>query len=237
MDIVTLIWQVGVLSVLLVFGIKIGLAMGFAGISKKIAAAIILGYALGIVALTTLASAYMTSVQGFFTQYTTAITIIMAAVIMYAGFHTINEWKKNQKNTAKATCLAMVAPCPCCFGAVIASIVIFSPMIGLSAATLGYYSAVALAVLITIFYLVSGLIVRVVKKPYPVLLGNFMLFAGLYFMASAIILPNINSVLTQKMTPLAVPDATTLFYVIIGIVVLVGLGIILNKKRSTLIEK
>lgn len=237
MEIISLIWQVGVLSVLLVFGIKIGLAMGFAGLSKKIAAAIIIGYALGIVALTTLANTYMSSVQGFFTQYATAITLIMAAVIMYAGFHTINEWKQNQKNTAKATCMAMVAPCPCCFGAVVASIVLFSPMIGLSAATLGYYSAVALAVLITIFYFVSGLIVMVVKKPYPVLLGNFMLFAGLYFMASAIVLPNINSIMTQEMTPLVIPELNTFLIVIVGIVALVGLGVVLNKKKSTLIAK
>ncbi len=237
MEIISLIWQVGVLSVLLVFGIKIGLAMGFAGISKKIASLIILGYALGIVALTTVANAYMTSVQGFFTQYATAITIIMAAVIMYAGFHTINEWKQKQKNTAKATCLAMIAPCPCCFGAVIASIVIFSPMIGLSAATLGYYSAVVLAVFITIFYLLSGLIVLLVKKPYPVLLGNFMLFAGLYFMASAIVLPNINSVLSQQMTPMTLPEIQTLIYVIIGSAALICAGIFINKKKSTLIAK
>ncbi|MCK9152048.1 DUF2162 domain-containing protein [Methanobacterium alcaliphilum] len=234
MDIVSLLWQVGVLSVLLVFGIKIGLAMGFAGLSKKMAAAITIGYGLGILALTTLASAYMSSIQGFFTEYSSLITIIMAAVIMYAGFHTINEWKQNKKNTAKATCMAMVAPCPCCFGAVIAVIIMVSPLIGLSAATIGRYSALFLMILIAVFYLASGAIVKMVKKPYPVLLGNFMLFAGLYFMASAIVLPNINSVLSTTMTPLSVPSITTLVYAILGAVALLVVGVYMTKKRSTL---
>ncbi len=43
-----LLWQMGILSAILVFGVKIGLASGFAGLSKKAAVAVSAGYGLGI---------------------------------------------------------------------------------------------------------------------------------------------------------------------------------------------
>lgn len=232
MDIVNTLWQMGVLSVVLIFGIKIGLAMGFASLSKKVAALITVGYGVGVILLTSLASNYISSIQGFFTEYSSIITIVMAVVIMYAGFHTIKEWKQNKQNHANATCMAMIAPCPCCFGAVLAVIVTVSPIIGLSASTIGYWSGIALMIMIAIFYLASGLIVKFVDKPYPVLLGNFMLFAGLYFLASAIILPNVSSVLQNQMAPMTVPSLTNSIIIISVFIGLVVIGVLVQKRGN-----
>ena len=230
MDMVNTLWQMGVLSVVLIFGIKIGLAMGFANISKKIAALITVGYGVGVILLTSLASTYISSIQGFFTEYSSVITIIMALVIMYAGFHTIKEWKQEKKDHANATCMAMVAPCPCCFGAVLAVIVTVSPIIGMSASIIGRWSGIALMIMIATFYLASGLIVRFINKPYPVLLGNFMLFAGLYFLTSAIVLPNIGSVLQNQMAPMSVPPLTTSLIILAVFAVLIAFGVLIQKK-------
>lgn len=130
----------------------------------------------------------------------------------------------------------MVAPCPCCFGAVIVSIILVSPIIGVSAVTLGKYSGIILAAFIGFFYVFANGIAAAIKKPYPVLLGNFMLFAGLYFLTAAIVLPNVNSVMSMKMTPLTVPGIDTIIYVVLGTLALMGLGIYLNKRKSTFIE-
>lgn len=232
MDMINTLWQMGVLSVVLIFGIKIGLAMGFANLSKKIAALITIGYGVGVILLTSLASTYISSIQGFFTEYSSLITIIMALVIMYAGFHTIKEWKQEKNDHASATCMAMIAPCPCCFGAVLAVIVTVSPIIGMAASTIGYWSGIALMIMIAIFYLTSGLIVKFINKPYPVLLGNFMLFAGLYFLASAIILPNISSVLQNQMAQMSVPPLTTLLIILVVVAGLIGLGVFIQKRGT-----
>lgn len=232
-----LLWQMGILSTVLVFGIKIGLASGFSGLSKKAAVAVSAVYGLGIFILAFLVSGHTDIVYKVVYDYNFAIFLAMSVIIMYAGFHTIREWKVHRKNHAKASCAAMIAPCPCCFGAVIAAIVLASPFIGVSTAFVGDYAAVFLSITILAFYFASGAIVKVLKKPYPVLLGNFMLFVGLYFLASAIVIPNISTVLQSQMSPLTVPSAETLIYALLIVVVLVFTGFYVTKKRSILIQK
>lgn len=233
---IELLWKLGVLSAVLVFGVKIGLAMGFAGLSKKTAALITLGYGGGILLLSKLAEGYTDVLYKVIYDYNFAIFLVMAVVIAYAGFHTIKEWKRNKKNHAKASCMAMIAPCPCCFGAVIAAIILVSPVIGASSFVIGKYAALFLAITIGIFYLASGAIVRISKKPYPVLLGNFMLFVGLYFLASAIVIPNISSVMASKMVDLTIPSLTTVIYVVITVALLMGLGAFISRRSSPLLR-
>lgn len=232
-----LLWQLGILSAVLVFGVKIGLASGFAGLSKKAAVAISVGYGLGILILSFLISGYTDVVYKVVYDYNFVIFLVMAVIIMYAGFHTIREWKVHRKDHARASCTAMIAPCPCCFGAVIAAIVLASPFIGVSTIFVGQYAAVFLSLSILVFYFASGAIVRVLKKPYPVLLGNFMLFVGLYFLASAIVIPNISTVLKSQMSPLNVPSVETLVYALLLVIVLAFAGFHVTKKRSILIQK
>lgn len=233
---IELLWKLGVLSAVLVFGVKIGLAMGFAGLSKKTAALITLGYGGGILLLSKLAEGYTDVLYKVIYDYNFAIFLLMAVVIAYAGFHTIKEWKRNKKNHAKASCMAMIAPCPCCFGAVIAAIILVSPVIGASSFVIGKYAALFLAITIGIFYMASGAIVRISKKPYPVLLGNFMLFVGLYFLASAIVIPNISSVMASKMVDLTIPSLTTVIYVVIAVALLMGLGAFISRRSSPLLR-
>lgn len=231
-----LLWQMGILSAVLVFGVKIGLAMGFTGLSKKAAAAIAAGYGAGILLLTFLISGYTDIVYKVVYDYNFAIFMAMSVVIVYAGFHTIREWKVHRKNHAKTSCAAMIAPCPCCFGAVVAAIVLASPFIGVSTAAIGQYAAVFLSLTIMAFYFASGAIVKIVKKPYPVLLGNFMLFVGFYFLASAIVIPNISTVLQSPMSPLDIPSIETLIYTSLFVIILAFIGFYMTKQKSNLIQ-
>ena len=231
-----LLWQLGILSAVLVFGVKIGLATGFAGLSKKTTAAIAVGYGAGILILTFLISGYTEIVYKVVYDYNFAIFFAMAVVIIYAGFQTIREWKVHRKNHAKASCAAMIAPCPCCFGAVVAAIVLASPFIGVSTVFVGEYAAVFLSLTIFSFYFASDAVVRITKKPYPILLGNFMFFVGFYFLASAIVIPNISTVLQSPMSPMDVPSVENLIYAIVFVIILAFAGFYLTKKKSNLIQ-
>ena len=232
-----LLWHLGILSVVLLFGIKIGLAMGFSGLSKKVSVAISTGYGLGIYILSFIISKYTSTFYNFISDYNSAIFLIMALIIIYTGFYTIKEWKIHQKNHAKATCAAMIAPSPCCFGMIGVAIIMISPIIGASSVLIGQYAAIFLSLTILIVYFASEAITRITKKPYPILLGNFMLFAGFYFIASIIVIPNINKVLKSPMSPMNIPSSETLIYVLICAVILIFSGFCITKKRSNLIQR
>lgn len=231
-----ILWQMGILSAILFFSFKIGMAMGFADLSKKVAAAIAIGYGLGILILTKIASAYTDIMYKLMYDYNSVIFILMGAIILYAGFHTINEWKINHKNHSSATCMAMIAPCPCCFGAVLAVIILMSPVIGISSFIIGQYSALALTIFIGIFYLLSNTITRISHKPFPIFLGNFMLFMGFYFLASALLIPNIAAVLTSKMHPMTIPSVSTIIYACIATIALIIIGIYTTRRYSSLVN-
>ena len=227
-----LLWQLGILSAVLMFGVKIGLAMGFAGLSKKLAVAIAAGYGAGIFILSSLISGYTNILYKVVYDYNFILFMIMSLIIIYAGLITIKEWKVHRKNHAKATCAAMIAPCPCCFGVVLAAIVLISPLIGVSSAAIGQYTAVLLSLVILVFYFASGAIVRILKKPYPILLGNFMLFVGFYFLSSVILLPNISAVIQSPMRPTNINSLTTLIYVVFFVIILIVLGFYRTKRHS-----
>lgn len=187
---------------------------------------------MGIFLLSTVITDSSSVVYKTIIDYNFVMFSVMSLIIIYAGLHTIREWKLHQKNHAKVTCAAMIAPCPCCFTAVIAAIVIASPIIGASSAMIGRYAAILMTLIILVVFFSSDIIVRIVKKPYPILLGNLMLFAGIYFLSSVILLPNINQVLLSPMNPYDMHSMTTLIYVLVFMVTLVVIGFIKTKRES-----
>jgi predicted transporter len=232
-----LLWQLGILLAILVFGVKIGLVTGFAGLSKKSVGVIAANYGAGIYILTFLISERADMVYKVVNEYSFVIFMALALIITYTGFYTLREWKLHGKNSSKVLNAAMIALCPCCFGAVLAAIVLASPFTGVSIAFIGQYAAIYLSFTIVAFYFASGAIIRISKEPFPVLLGNFMLFVGLFFLAFAILIPNIDTVLKSPMSPVNVPSVRTLIYASVVVIILLFIGFYRAKKKSDLIQK
>lgn len=60
MDIVSILWQIGILSAVLVFGIKIGLSMGLSNLKKRYVFTIAIGYGLGVLLFSKIVENYST---------------------------------------------------------------------------------------------------------------------------------------------------------------------------------
>ena len=232
----SVLWQFGILAAILVFGIKVGLASGLANLSKKLLAIICVGYGGGVLIISAVASLYAEQLTQAIYSYNSVFYIIMALIMIIAGLITIREWKVHDHNTSTATSLAVIAPCPCCFGSIVASILIVAPTIGVGAFYLSWFAAAALVAIIIITYFASNIIIKLTSKPYPIILGNFMLLLGAYFLLSAIVIPNIAGSLTKDFKDLTMNSPESIIAVIFMIVVLVIIGVFLSKKSKSLLE-
>ncbi len=234
MDILSMLWQFGILAAVLVFGIKLGLAVGLANLSKKYLATVCLGYGGGVLILAEISSYYTNEITELIYTYNSLFFIIMAVIMILAGVFTIREWKVFEKNTTAATCAAVIAPCPCCFGSIIVSILLVAPTVGLGAADLSKYVALALVLTIVVTYYASNIFVKYVDKPYPIVLGNFMFFLGIYFLLSALVIPNIAAIMNKSMGSISIASLDSVVGSLVALILLVIIGVIYTRKDSIL---
>ena len=232
----SVLWQVGIFASVLVFGIKIGLASGLANLSKKLFAIICISYGGGVIVISAIASLFADQLIQAIYSYNTMFYIAMALIMIVAGLFTIREWKIHDKNTSTATSLAIIAPCPCCFGSIIASVLIVAPTIGVSSLDLSWYAAAALVGVMIVTYFASNTIVRIINRPYPIVLGNFMLLLGAYFLLSAIVIPNIAGVLAKTTSPITMGSPPDVLIVIFAFAILIAGGIVLNRNGKSILR-
>ena len=223
------------MAAVLIFGLKIGLALGFSGIEKKKVLLILVGYGVALTIFSYVLTPYTQQVYTFVYQYTSGIFACIAIVILITGFKTIYDWKVTGKDVGSGTCMAVVAPCPCCFGAILASIMLVAPIAGVSSITLGVFSSVALVLVMGITYFLSMQIVKRMKQPYPIVLGNFMIFIGLYFVLCLIILPNMAYITTG--TSIEIQSIENVSLMIVSVLCLLIAGGIFARNKSYFLEK
>lgn len=232
MDPINMLWQLGILSAVLIFGIKLGLATGLANMSRKYLVTVTLGYGLGVLILTEISSFFTKEITDLIYTYNFEFFLIMAAIMILAGIFTIREYKIYEKNTATATCMAIVAPCPCCFGSIIVSIMLVAPTVGLGLMNLSLIVAIALMLTILVTYFASNYLIKFINKPYPIVLGNFMFFLGIYFLLSALFLPNITAMIQNPMDAITISSPYTLIAILIAMIVIIAIGGVISRRNS-----
>ena len=232
MDAINILWQVGILSAVLIFGIKLGLATGLANMSKRYLPMVSIRYGAGVLILTEISSFFTKQITDLIYTYNFEFFLIMAVIMILAGIFTIREYKVHEKNTTAATCMAVVAPCPCCFGSIIVSIMLVAPTVGLGLMDLSFVVAGALVLTIVVTYFASNYLVKFIDKPYPIVLGNFMFFLGIYFLLSALFLPNITAMIQNPMDAISISSPYTLIGALALVLVVVLIGGVISRRNS-----
>ena len=186
--------------------------------------------------LSAIASFYTSQMTEIINNYNSIIYLVMAIIMIFSGIYTIKEWKKHERNTMRTTRMILIAPCPCYFGSILASIIMAAPTVGLGAFSLSQYVALAMVLVILIGYFASNLIVNFLKKPYPIVIGNFMLFLGIYFLLSSILIPNIIQSFNQSMRSITIPSLGSLAIAFSLAIAIAIVGILLSRRNDFLIK-
>jgi predicted transporter len=107
-----------------------------------------------------------------------------------------------------------------------------APTVGLGLMDLSLVVAGALVLTIVLTYFASNHLVRFIDKPYPIVLGNFMFFLGIYFLLSALFLPNITAMIQNPMDAISISSPYSLIGALILILVIIGIGGIISRRNS-----
>ena len=209
-----LIWECVTVSLVLLFGINIGLAIGLTEIRKKEALALSVSYGLILLILSTIANFYVSS--SVVTDYIPLILGIIGIVIILSGIYTIYKWKKSKEKYSSFLSAAVLSSSICCFAGFTCVFTVLSKSLTSPLLEINAIMAVALILLIFIFYLFSKFL-RNAETPYPVLLGNFMVLNGFYFLIMAAFIPNIVKLSSLQTSALTVnSDLSSLIFLITG---------------------
>jgi predicted transporter len=230
-----LIWECLIISIVLLFGINIGLAKGLTKLPKRTALTISISYGVIILILSTIANFYISSAH-VVNDYIPEVLGIIGIIIILSGLYTIDKWKKSKGEYDSFSSTATLSSSICCFVGFTFVFTLLSKSGISSFLEISAFMALALILLIFIFYLFSKFL-RNAESPYPILLGNFMILNGFYFLISAAFIPNITKLSSLQTSALSISsDLSSLIFLITGCIGVFLLGAYLKGEGITKLD-
>lgn len=216
-----LLWECLIISIVLLFGINIGLAMGLTRHSTKTNLIISISYGVFILIMSIISNFLITPFYNIINDYIPAIIGIIGIVTFLSGIYTIRSWKKNKQEYPSFLSVPTLSSSICYFAGFIFVFTLISNSIGSFFLEIGTIMALTVTLLMILSYSFSK-ILRNAESPYPVLLGNFMILNGFYFAVAALFLPNVKKLATVQMNPLSISSTSSMIFLIMA-----GLGVFL----------
>ncbi|MCE7699337.1 MAG: DUF2162 family putative transporter, partial [Methanobacterium paludis] len=198
-----LVWECLIISIVLLFGVNIGLAMGLTRINKKKALVISVSCGLILLILSIIANLVNSLLYTIIGSYISIILGVIGAVILLSGVYTIDKWKRTKEEYYPFLSVAMVSSSICCFAGFASAAVLLSNEMKGSFLEFGVVMVLAIVLVVMGIYLFSK-ILRNAENPYPVLLGNFMILNGFCFFVGAAFIPNIKKLASLNTSPVSI---------------------------------
>lgn len=232
MDYQVVLQVITILSVL-VYGVNIGLSIGLANLSKKIITLICILYGGSVLLLGSTVTEYADVLMEFMNTNSMFTNLLLGTILMVAGLLTIREWRKHDNNTVISILLSTIVPYTCFMISLMFLNASLSSSIDLSSWTNKGFMAILVIIIILITYHISKNS-KINKKPYQIVLGNYMITLGAYYIVSTLISPNMMMMRDEKLAAITIDSPLNLLLITVALIVVVLIGIYYNKEDNIL---
>ncbi len=217
--------SIGVLLSVAILAAKAGVGCGFASLRKREIGFIALLYLL----ISILMSYFITAIPLDLTQQILALGVVLHLVIaislIYGGLHTVKNWIAKGCDISRKTFIWLAIPCPACLAAIFLACLLLSRTTSFSTLFIGIITGFIFIITISSIALLASKLGR-----SPSRLGNAMIFTGLFYILSILIIP---AYLAAK--EVAIPEIeiewNMVWYAIFTMLLLISTGFILHWRR------
>ena len=211
----------GVLIGIFIFALKVSLGCGLASLSRNetlsiatsyLALSLFMGLALGLVPEGTTSSVM---------EMGAAMHMGIALLLVAGGVATARAWNRNGRDLSRRTFWILSVPCPACLAATFLSCTALSALLEIPGWKVG--AAVGFIFFATIAIL-SPAIGKAGRAPSA--LGNAMIFVGLFYILSILLIPAYLDAQSTPFAPVTIPTSDLLpsYIFILSLVVLGFIG-------------
>ena len=226
---VEITWVFLIISIIILFGINIGLASGLTKLSyKKVILSLMIFCLLifiSIISINEYGSIFYNTLNKFISEILGFIGILT----VLTGIFTIKNWK-NENKINYLVLISLISSLICCFvGVVSVSVLLFSD------AVLTFGSDISLTLSLLIIITGSHAFSKFLKRaetPFPIILGNFMILTGFYFIIGATFILNLNTLSSIQMNPLYINSSLSVLFVLIAGFGVFFLGVFIQNRVS-----
>jgi predicted transporter len=211
----------GVLIGIIIFALKVSLGCGLASLSRNetlciatsyLALSLVMGLALGLVP-----EGAISSIMKMGVTMHLAIALLLVAM----GVATAREWNRHGRDLSRKTFWVLSIPCPACLAATFLSCSALAGLLEIDGWKVG---AVVGLIFFASIAILSTTVGKVGKAPSA--LGNVMIFVGLFYILSMLLIPAYLKTQYTPFAPVTIPasDLFTSYLFILGLVVLGFVG-------------
>lgn len=169
------------------------------------------------------------------------IMTIIGMVLIYTGYRFILDFKIKSKKSIERKYpkiiykineeLSLILLFFSYYVAILINIIYVAPSIWLSIFELGLISVGISIILIIVSYFILYRKIRTPKRMFNGIFGFFLMLSGILYFTLYMFVPNLQSVLSQNMTPLSFPETNMMIYILIIVFISVAFGFVFKKSK------